>query len=57
MSTPAFPLKAQGWVSDDGVHDSGRTSRDLDRHDVDRQGEALVGDFDALRRADQELEP
>lgn len=36
----------------DGAHDSGRKSRDLDRFDIRREGEALVIRLDALRRAD-----
>ena len=36
----------------DGAHDSGRQTRDLDRYDIRRRGDALVIDFGALRRAD-----
>jgi nitrite reductase/ring-hydroxylating ferredoxin subunit len=51
-----FCPKHKARFRTDGAHDSGRTSRDLDRYDIDRQGEALVVDLDALRRADQEPE-
>jgi nitrite reductase/ring-hydroxylating ferredoxin subunit len=36
----------------DGAHDSGRSSRDLDRYDVRREGSSLVIRLDALHRAD-----
>jgi len=36
----------------DGAHDSGRSSRDLDRYDIRREGSSLVIRLDVLRRAD-----
>ena len=36
----------------DGAHDSGRSSRDLDRYDIRREGSSLVIWLDVLRRAD-----
>lgn len=36
----------------DGAHDSGRSTRDLDRFDVQRRGDEILVDFDALRRVD-----
>ena len=36
----------------DGAHDSGRSSRDLDRYDIRREGTSLVIRLDTLRRAD-----
>jgi nitrite reductase/ring-hydroxylating ferredoxin subunit len=36
----------------DGAHDSGRSSRDLDRYDIHRDGSSLVIRLDVLRRAD-----
>jgi len=36
----------------DGAHDSGRSSRDLDRYDIRREGASLVIRLDALRRKD-----
>jgi nitrite reductase/ring-hydroxylating ferredoxin subunit len=36
----------------DGAHDSGRSSRDLDRFDIRQEGGALVIRLDVLRRAD-----
>lgn len=38
-----------------GAHDSGRSTRDLDRYDISRQDTALVVDLAVVRRAD--LEP
>jgi nitrite reductase/ring-hydroxylating ferredoxin subunit len=51
-----FCPKHKARFQPDGAHDSGRTSRDLDRYDIKRQSEALVVDLDALRRADQDPE-
>ena len=36
----------------DGAHDSGRSTRDLDRYDIRREGAALVIRLDMLRRVD-----
>lgn len=36
----------------DGAHDSGRSSRDLDRYDIRREGTSLVVRLDSLHRAD-----
>lgn len=36
----------------DGAHDSGRSTRDLDRYDIRREGASLVIRLDVLRRAD-----
>ena len=36
----------------DGAHDSGRSSRDLDRYDIRREGSSLVIRLDALHRSD-----
>ena len=47
-----FCPKHKARFQPDGVHDSGRETRDLDRYDVSRRGGALVIDFGALRRAD-----
>ncbi|MBX6331453.1 MAG: Rieske (2Fe-2S) protein [Gemmatimonadaceae bacterium] len=38
----------------DGAHDSGRSSRDLDRFDLRRQGSSVVVNLAALRRADRD---
>ena len=40
----------------DGVHDSGRSTRDLDRYDIRREGSSLVIRLDILRRADTDRE-
>jgi nitrite reductase/ring-hydroxylating ferredoxin subunit len=37
-----------------GTHTSGRQTRDLDRYDIRREGEAVVVDVSAVRRADQD---
>ena len=50
--TRIFCPKHKARFRPDGAHDSGRTSRNLDRYDVRRQGSDLVVNFDALRRAD-----
>jgi nitrite reductase/ring-hydroxylating ferredoxin subunit len=50
--TRIFCPKHKARFRPDGAHDSGRTSRDLDRFDVGRQGEQIIVDFDALRRVD-----
>jgi nitrite reductase/ring-hydroxylating ferredoxin subunit len=47
-----FCPKHKARFQPDGSHDSGRESRDLDRYDVSRQGNSLVVNPDALRRAD-----
>lgn len=38
----------------DGAHDSGRSTRPLDRHALSRRGDAVVVDLDALYRADED---
>ena len=38
----------------DGAHDSGRRTRALDRHDLRREGNRLIVQLDARRRADQD---
>jgi nitrite reductase/ring-hydroxylating ferredoxin subunit len=38
----------------DGSHDSGRSTRNLDRYDVQRRGEELIVILDALRRVDED---
>jgi nitrite reductase/ring-hydroxylating ferredoxin subunit len=40
----------------DGSHDSGRQSRNLDRHDISRQGSSLLVNLDVLRRQDSDPE-
>jgi nitrite reductase/ring-hydroxylating ferredoxin subunit len=50
--TRIFCPKHKARFRADGAHDSGRSSRDLDRYGVRRQGEELIVDFDALLRAD-----
>jgi nitrite reductase/ring-hydroxylating ferredoxin subunit len=50
--TRIFCPKYKARFRPDGAHVSGRTSRDLDRYDVRRQGSDLLVNFDALRRAD-----
>ncbi len=49
-----FCPKHKARFQPDGSHDSGRSSRDLDRYDIKREGGALVVDLDARRRADRE---
>jgi nitrite reductase/ring-hydroxylating ferredoxin subunit len=39
----------------DGAHDSGRRTRDLDRHPIQRRGESLVIDLDVVLRADTDF--
>lgn len=50
--TRIFCPKHKARFRPDGAHDSGRRSRDLDRFDARRQGDELIVNFDALRRAD-----
>lgn len=38
----------------DGAHDSGRSTRALDRYDIRREGASLVVRLDQLRRADRD---
>ncbi|MEO5814062.1 MAG: Rieske (2Fe-2S) protein [Gemmatimonadaceae bacterium] len=47
-----FCPKHKARFRPDGAHDSGRESRNLDRYDIRRQGNALVVALGALRRAD-----
>ena len=47
-----FCPKHKARFRPDGMHDSGRQTRDLDRYDIRQRGNALVVDFGMLRRAD-----
>ena len=47
-----FCPKHKARFRPDGAHDSGRSTRALDRFDIRREGAALVIRLDALRRAD-----
>jgi nitrite reductase/ring-hydroxylating ferredoxin subunit len=49
-----FCPKHKARFRPDGMHDSGRQSRDLDRYDISRQGTAVVVNLDVLRRVDQD---
>jgi nitrite reductase/ring-hydroxylating ferredoxin subunit len=49
-----FCPKHKARFRPDGAHDSGRSTRDLDRFDIRREGSSLVIDRDALRRADSD---
>jgi nitrite reductase/ring-hydroxylating ferredoxin subunit len=48
-----FCPKHKARFRPDGAHDSGRSTRDLDRYGVRRQGEELIVNFAILYRADQ----
>jgi len=52
-----FCPKHKARFRPDGAHDSGRQTRDLDRYDIRRRGDALVIDFGALRRVDTDPAP
>ncbi|MGH7690459.1 MAG: Rieske (2Fe-2S) protein, partial [Gemmatimonadaceae bacterium] len=47
-----FCPKHKARFRPDGAHDSGRQSRNLDRYDIHRQGNALVVALDVVRRSD-----
>ena len=47
-----FCPKHKARFRPDGAHDSGRSSRDLDRYDIRREGASLVIQRNVLRRAD-----
>ena len=47
-----YCLKHKARFRPDGAHDSGRSSRDLDRYDIRREGSSLVIQRDVLRRVD-----
>ena len=49
-----FCPKHKARFRPDGAHDSGRSTRDLDRFDIRREGASLVIDLGALRRADSD---
>lgn len=49
-----FCPKHKARFTPEGVHDSGRASRDLDRYDIARRGSSIEVDLGALRRVDQE---
>jgi nitrite reductase/ring-hydroxylating ferredoxin subunit len=51
-----FCPKHKARFRPDGGHASGRATRDLDRFDIHRRGNALVVDLTALRRADRDPE-
>jgi len=52
--TRIFCPKHKARFRPDGSHDSGRSTRNLDRYEVQRRGEELVVMLDALRRADED---
>lgn len=47
-----FCPKHKARFTGDGSHDSGRRSRDLDRHRLSRQGGSVIVDLGAVLRAD-----
>jgi nitrite reductase/ring-hydroxylating ferredoxin subunit len=47
-----FCPKHKARFHPDGVHAGGRRTRDLDRYDIHRRGNALAVDLSAVRRAD-----
>jgi nitrite reductase/ring-hydroxylating ferredoxin subunit len=47
-----FCPKHKARFRPDGAHDSGRSTRALDRYDIRREGSSLVIRLDVLRRAD-----
>lgn len=49
-----FCPKHKARFRPDGSHDSGRSTRDLDRYEVQRRGEELIVMLDALRRVDED---
>jgi nitrite reductase/ring-hydroxylating ferredoxin subunit len=49
-----FCPKHKARFQPDGAHDSGRSSRDLDRYGITLQGGALVLDLDVVWRADRD---
>jgi nitrite reductase/ring-hydroxylating ferredoxin subunit len=49
-----FCPKHKARFTAEGLYDSGRRTRDLDRYDIARQGSTVEVDLGALRRADQE---
>ena len=49
-----FCPKHKARFQPDGVHESGRRSRELDRYAISRSGSALLVDLTALRRSDIE---
>lgn len=49
-----FCPKHKARFRPDGVHDSGRQSRDLDRYELSRSGSSVMVNLDALHRADQD---
>lgn len=51
--TRIFCPRHKARFQPDGAHDSGRTTRDLDRYEIRRQGDTLIVNFDVLYRADQ----
>lgn len=48
--------KHKARFTPDGSHASGRQTRDLDRHDIRREGDRLVVDLATVRRKDREPE-
>ena len=53
--TRIFCPKHKARFRPDGAHDSGRSTRDLDRFELRRQGDELIVNFDALRRANDDV--
>lgn len=49
-----FCPKHEARFRPDGAHDGGRRTRALDRYDLRREGDRLVVQLDARRRADQD---
>jgi nitrite reductase/ring-hydroxylating ferredoxin subunit len=51
-----FCPKHKAKFQPDGFHDSGRRSRDLDRYEISRSGNALLVDLGTLHQSDAEPE-
>ena len=49
-----FCPKHKARFQPDGLHDSGRRSRDLDRYEISRKGNTLIVDLTAIRRSDSD---
>jgi nitrite reductase/ring-hydroxylating ferredoxin subunit len=49
-----FCPKHKARFNPDGAHDSGRASRDLDRHAITKEGSSIAVDLDTVFRADSD---